>query len=290
MKAVENNNNLGSGSPSILTSSSNRTTYAPGMRIVVRDAQWIVRKADLSADGGFLIECEGLSELVRGKEGRFLTAIENDPDICQTPIKVLEPATTQLVEDRSSNYRGTLLYIESLLRQRVPTDENIHFGHKAAMDPLPFQLDPTLTALKQPRQRILIADAVGLGKTLEAGILMSELMRRGKGKRILVLAVKSMLTQFQKEMWSRFSIPLTRLDSAGLQRARLGGQVSFSTINPKAAPIKQPNDSYQLPAKRKRTDKDFEQQLEALTKAFLRQHCCCQVRLDCGKRHLIPEL
>ncbi len=97
-----------------------------------------------------------------------------------------------------------------MLRQKVPTDEHIYFGHKAAMDTLPFQLDPTLTALKQPRQRILIADAVGLGKTLEAGILMSELMRRGKGKRILVLAVKSMLTQFQKEMWSRVSITLNR--------------------------------------------------------------------------------
>jgi len=195
-------------------------TYAPGMRIVVRDAEWIVRRADPSADGGYLIECEGLSELVRGKEGRFLTSIENDPAIGAKPIEILDPATTKLVEDRSSNYRGTLLYIESLLRQRVPTDENIHFGHQAAMDPLPFQLDPTLTALKQPRQRILIADTVGLGKTLEAGILMSELMRRGKGKRILVLAVKSMLTQFQKEMWNRFSIPLTRLDSSGLQRVR----------------------------------------------------------------------
>jgi superfamily II DNA or RNA helicase len=198
-----------------------QTNYAPGMRIVVRDAEWIVRRADPSgADGGYLIECEGLSELVRGKEGRFLTSIENDPQIGAAPIEILDPATTKLVEDRSSNYRGTLLYIESLLRQRVPTDDGIHFGHQAAMDPLPFQLDPTLIALKQPRQRILIADTVGLGKTLEAGILMSELMRRGKGKRILVLAVKSMLTQFQKEMWNRFSIPLTRLDSTGLQRVR----------------------------------------------------------------------
>lgn len=200
---------------------TNKTVnYAPGMRIVVRDAEWIVRRADPSADGGYLIECEGLSELVRGKEGRFLTSIENDQAIGAKAIEILDPKTTKLVEDRSSNYRGTLLYIESLLRQRVPTDESIHFGHQAAMDPLPFQLDPTLTALKQPRQRILIADTVGLGKTLEAGILMSELMRRGKGKRILVLAVKSMLTQFQKEMWNRFSIPLTRLDSTGLQRVR----------------------------------------------------------------------
>ena len=161
-----------------------------------------------------------ISELVRGKEGRFLTSIENNKEFSNSPIEILDPATTKLVEDKSPNYKDSMLYIEAMLRQKVPTDEHIYFGHKAAMDTLPFQLDPTITALKQPRQRILIADAVGLGKTLEAGILMSELIRRGKGKRILVLAVKSMLTQFQKEMWSRFSIPLTRLDSAGLQRVR----------------------------------------------------------------------
>ena len=194
--------------------------YTPGMRIVVRDAEWVVRKSDPTVDGGYLIECEGISELVRGKEGRFLTSIEDNKEFSNSKIQILDPATTILVEDKSPNYKDSMLYIESMLRQKVPTDEHVYFGHKAAMDTLPFQLDPTITALKQPRQRMLIADSVGLGKTLEAGILMSELMRRGKGKRILVLAVKSMLTQFQKEMWSRFSIPLTRLDSAGLQRVR----------------------------------------------------------------------
>lgn len=190
-----------------------RPTLAPGARVLIRDAEWVIRKVDMASDGGYQLTCDGVSELVQDTSGIFLTALEDD-------IQMLDPSATQLVPDGSPGHRSSLLYIESLLRRAVPNDERIHIGHQAAMDPVPYQLDPALQALKQPRQRILIADAVGLGKTLEAGILVSELNRRGKGKRILALTLKSMLTQFQKEFWNRFTIPLTRLDSTGLQRVR----------------------------------------------------------------------
>ena len=187
--------------------------YAPGARVVVRDEEWLVRRVDPSSDGGNLLTCDGVSELVRGRSAQFLTQLEDE-------IVVLDPARTELVADTSSHFNSTFLYLEAQLRRSTPNDDQIHLGHRAVMNLVPYQLDPALQALKQPRQRILIADAVGLGKTLEAGILTTELIQRGRGQRILVITLKSMLTQFQKELWSRFSIPLVRLDSVGLQRVR----------------------------------------------------------------------
>jgi SNF2 family DNA or RNA helicase len=189
------------------------SSYAPGSRVVIRDETWLIRRIDPSSDGGHLITCDGISELVRGRESMFLTEMEDE-------IKVLDPKTTELVPDDSSHFDKTFLYLEAKMRRSTPNDEKIYLGSRAVMKVLPYQLDPTLQALRQPRQRILIADAVGLGKTLEAGILATELIQRGRGRRILVITQKSMLTQFQKEFWSRFTIPLVRLDSLGLQRVR----------------------------------------------------------------------
>jgi len=187
--------------------------FAPGSRVVIRDEEWLIRRVDASKDGGYLLTCDGISDLVRGRSALFLTLLEDT-------IEVLDPAKTELVPDPSATYSASILYLESLRRRSVANDDKVHLGHRAVMNVVPYQLDPALQALRQPRSRILIADAVGLGKTLEAGILASELIQRGRGKRILVVTQKAMLTQFQKEWWSRFSIPLVRLDSVGLARVR----------------------------------------------------------------------
>lgn len=187
--------------------------FAPGSRVEVRDAEWRIKRVDQTSDNNYLLSCDGLSELVSGREAYFLTSLEKN-------IRILQPEDTQLVDDDSDSYRASRLYIDTLMRRSVPQDAKVYVGWQAAMDVIAYQLEPAYQALSQPRARILIADSVGLGKTLEAGILTSELIARGRGKRILVLAVKSMLSQFQQEFWSRFSIGLTRLDSHGLQRVR----------------------------------------------------------------------
>ncbi|MCB2205041.1 DEAD/DEAH box helicase [bacterium] len=191
----------------------NSLPLAPGARVEIRDAEWICKRVDRASGGGFALTVTGVSEIVRDREAVFLTEIEDE-------VRVLDPAETKLVRDDSGFYRNTRLYLEALLRQTPPTGDGIYVGHRGAMDAVEYQLEPAAMALAQPRQRMLIADAVGLGKTLEAGILLSELIRRGRGRRILVITMKSMLAQFQKEMWSRFTIPLVRLDSQGIQRVR----------------------------------------------------------------------
>jgi len=187
---------------------------APGARVLIRDAEWILKRRDRTASGGYSLLVVGVSEIVRNREARFLT------DVAGETITVLDPAGTELVSDSSPQFRNTRLYLESLLRQSPPAGSDLWIGHRAAIDPLPFQMDPALVALEQPRHRILMADGVGLGKTIEIGILLAELIKRGKGKRILAVTTKSMMAQFQKELWSRFTIPLVRLDSAGLERIR----------------------------------------------------------------------
>lgn len=173
----------------------------------------MIRRAEQTSSGHTAVHVTGLSELVRNKQALFLDDIDRG-------MRVLKPEETQLVVDRSPGYRRTRLYLESLLRQSPPTDARLYRGHRGAMNPADYQLAPAGKALTQPRPRLLIADAVGLGKTIEVGILLSELIRRGRGRRILVVALKSVLEQFQEELWARFTIPLVRLDSTGLERVQ----------------------------------------------------------------------
>ena len=188
-------------------------SIVPGARIEIRDAEWLVKRTERSGRSGSVIYAVGVSGVVRDKEAVFVQSLEDK-------VEIVDPALTELVPDRSPFFKDTLLYLEGQLQRSLPVSNRPVIAHKAAIDHLPFQLRPTEMALTAPRVRILIADDVGLGKTLEAGILASELARRGHAKRMLVVVTKSMLTQFQKELWTRFSIPLTRLDTVGIQRVR----------------------------------------------------------------------
>ncbi|MCR8674696.1 DEAD/DEAH box helicase [Micrococcus sp. HG099] len=190
-------------------------TVAPGSVVVVRDEEWLVTSVEPTADGQ-LLSVRGLTELVRDTEATFY---ERHDD-----IQVLDPAAAEVVGDPSPSHRTARLWLEATLRKSpLPVDEtSVTVSARALADPLPYQQAAVTRALdpENLRPRLLLADAVGLGKTLEIGMILAELVRRGRGERILIVTPRHVLEQMQHEMWTRFALPFVRLDSLGIQRVR----------------------------------------------------------------------
>jgi superfamily II DNA or RNA helicase len=194
-----------------------RGSLVAGARVRIRDAEWVVGHVEKNSVAGSIIHATGLSGIVRDKNAIFVESVEKARG---RGIEVIDPANVVLVPDKSSGYSDTLLHLEAALRKSAPTGLAPQVAKKAAIDDLDFQLDPVRLALRAPRIRVLIGDDVGLGKTLEAGLLAAELILRRRARRILVVTTKAMLTQFQQELWTRFSIPLVRMDSAKIKQIR----------------------------------------------------------------------
>ncbi|MEA9986066.1 helicase-related protein [Subtercola sp. RTI3] len=192
-----------------------KLNVAPGSVVLVRDEEWLVTKVEQATDGG-LFRVQGLSELVRDTTASFYEALDD--------VQVLDPADAIVTADGSSGYRRAKLWVEATLRKTPTplTSSDMTTSRSMLADALPYQQTAVRQALDPAnlRPRILLADAVGLGKTLEIGMILSELVARGRGDRILIVSPRHVLEQIQHEMWTRFALPFVRLDSVGIQRLR----------------------------------------------------------------------
>ena len=103
----------------------------------------------------------------------------------------------------------------------------------AAIDLLPYQLEPALAMLRHGRLRVLIADEVGLGKTIEAATVLAQLVADEPDVRVLVICPAGLRGQWQHELEARFSLPSTSCDLAWLAHA---GRDLPPAVNPWALP------------------------------------------------------
>ena len=83
-----------------------------------------------------------------------------------------------------------------------------------------FQLVPLLKALRMPRVSLMIADDVGLGKTIEAGLILVELLLRRRIRRVLVLTPAALREQWKEELWEKFSLSFNVIDRRATEKLR----------------------------------------------------------------------
>lgn len=114
-----------------------------------------------------------------------------------------------------------ILHATAAARLQDALEDNLLLAPiQSSVIPLPHQLYALNRAVGQDRIRYLLADEVGLGKTIEAGLVLRELKLRGRAKRILVVAPKGLVRQWQAEMRQHFGEPLHFVDPSSLTALR----------------------------------------------------------------------
>ena len=139
--------------------------------------------------------------------------------IPELEFQPVEPATFPWPNpEKPGNHAAALLLRDALrLKLRAGGGPFRSFGN-IAVEPRAYQLVPLLMALRLTTVRLLIADDVGVGKTIEAGLIVRELMDRGEISRLAVLCPPHLVEQWQSELEERFNIQAVVLTSASASR------------------------------------------------------------------------
>lgn len=188
--------------------------YSPGSLVRARGREWIVLP-------GSTAEVLRLRPLTGSEEDVAVvhTAVETGVEPAVFP---LPPASPEVGQEAALLLRDALLL--SLRRGAGPFRS---FGN-LAFEPRAYQLVPLLMALRLDPVRLLIADDVGIGKTIEAGLIARELLDRGEVSSFTVLCPPHLVDQWVQELRERFHIQATAVTSSSAARLERGLPVNES--------------------------------------------------------------
>ncbi len=176
--------------------------FTAGDRVTVRGECWIVEEATAFSEATLLYL---FSADTRGPQ-RF--------------CRLLAPFDTPVPQRRSPRIRAVtrrrwMHHLHAQVSELRAFGE-LRGAQRAAIDILPFQLEPALALVRGHASRFLLADEVGLGKTIQAGLMLSELLQRGWCDRALIVTPPGLRQQWAEELLHRFSIQAAVIDAASL--------------------------------------------------------------------------
>lgn len=178
-----------------------RTALLPGQQVEARSEPWVVAAAE-PFGRVTLVTLSGIGDDNRGRTARLLS-----------PFDVIRPIPRQTSPCRAP--RRCVLRRAAAAVASAPAWEDCWTAARARIDLHSWQVEPARRVLGGAT-RILLADPVGLGKTIQAGLVLSELVARGLVERALILTPATLRAQWAAELADRFRITASILDHASL--------------------------------------------------------------------------
>jgi superfamily II DNA or RNA helicase len=171
----------------------------------IRDERW--RIVSHAAHGETsVVEAAGCDKGNRSSRARFLLPFEPIDRLPSSPAP-------RLVRPR--RWRR---FARRVLAEATPAWASLRAAAHADLTLIPFQLEPALALIRGEGCRFLIADGVGLGKTVQAGLMIAEVLARRPDARVLVISPAALREQWQHELATRFGLEAAVLDAAGVAR------------------------------------------------------------------------
>lgn len=147
-----------------------RGAILPGTEVAAQGLRWEVVTVE-SLGGQLLYRLRGVGGAVQGYEIDLLH-----------PFERIDPVIRELQPHRAASLRNWLVYHEAFLLEQALGPHALLAIQPGRLDIQPYQLVPVLRAIRMSRVRLFLADGVGLGKTVEAGLVITELMARRESR------------------------------------------------------------------------------------------------------------
>ena len=178
-------------------------SFAVGSLVKARDREWVVLPE--STDDLLVL--------------RPLGGTEDETTGIYLPLERVEPARFNLPDPTSVGDFASCRLLRDAVRLGFRSSAGpFRSFAQIAVEPRPYQLVPLLMALKLDPVRLLIADDVGIGKTVEACLIARELLDRGEARNLAVLCPPHLAEQWQGELRTKFNIPAELLLASTVTR------------------------------------------------------------------------